>query len=229
MYIFFSLFLAMCNISRCESAPSCQLLARIAGIMRRRWIFSQSDFSYFLLDFYCYINNKQSKSHSFHKKINNIYFFISSFVIIIQVVSVATARKRCGSVQQEGALCLWEEPCRERHGWGWSLLLFVSRSKQKGRKINKFELKKWNLNLFCGTFPEQLKAVTEVSKVFDMSLSGKIRMTSNWNGLRSSWSFFIVPHVKVKAFDKCARCLLLAPKVHLEDLWPMITIIHIHI
>ena len=60
----------------------------------------------------------------------------------IQVVSVATPRKRSGAVQQEGALCLWEEPCRERHGWGWSLLLFVSRSKQKGRKINKSELKK---------------------------------------------------------------------------------------
>ena len=70
-----------------------------------------------------------------------IILFISSFVII-QVVSVPTPRKRAGAVQQEGALCLWEKPCRERHGWGWSLFLFVSRSKQKGRKINKSELKK---------------------------------------------------------------------------------------
>ena len=70
-----------------------------------------------------------------------IILFISSFVII-QVVSVSTPRKRAGAVQQEGALCLWEKPCRERHGWGWSLFLFVSRSKQKGRKINKSDLKK---------------------------------------------------------------------------------------
>ena len=62
-----------------------------------------------------------------------IISFISSFVII-QVVSVPTPRKRSGAVQQEGALCLWEEPCRERHGWGWSFLLFVSRSKQKREK-----------------------------------------------------------------------------------------------
>ena len=66
------------------------------------------------------------------------------------------------------------------------LFFFLLVAANKREKINKFELKKWNLNLFCGTFPEQLKAVTEVSKVFDMSLSGKIRMTSNWNGLRSS-------------------------------------------
>ena len=75
-----------------------------------------------------------------------IILFISSFVII-QVVSVPTPRKRAGAVQQEGALCLWEKPCRERHGWGWSLFLFVSRSKQKGRKSTNLNWKKWNLNL----------------------------------------------------------------------------------
>ena len=75
-----------------------------------------------------------------------ITLFILSFVII-QVVSVPTPRKRAGSVQQEGALCLWEEPCRERHGWGWSFLLFVSRSKQKGRKSTNLNWKKWNLNI----------------------------------------------------------------------------------
>ena len=68
-------------------------------------------------------------------------------MIIIQVLSVPTPRKRSGAVQQEGALCLWEEPCRERHGWGWSLLLFVSRSKQKGRKSTNLNWKKWNLNI----------------------------------------------------------------------------------
>ena len=67
--------------------------------------------------------------------------------MIIQVVSVPTPRKRSGAVQQEGALCLWEESCRERHGWGWSLLLFVSRSKQKGRKSTNLNWKKWNLNI----------------------------------------------------------------------------------